>query len=227
MTEVWIAAVVWVVTHLGLSSTPARAALVRRIGPGPFMGLYSLIALVALGALVWAYVEAPRFDYLWLPNPDLYWIAKITMPIACILLLGGFMVPNPTMVGATVEDEDEIVAMARGVTRITRHPFQWAVVIWGLGHIAANGDHVSLVFFSALLLVSLLGTFLMDRKKAASFGDVWTAYTGVTSNVPFGAILTGRNRLQWDELWAPIAAGLVLYAVFYWGHEFMTGAIIV
>ena len=227
MTEIWIAAIAWVVTHLGLSSTPARAALVAKLGPNAFLGLYSLIAAATLGALIWAYGQAPRFDYLWLPNPDLYWVSKLTMPIACIFLLGGFMVPNPTMVGMTVEDDEQIVAMARGVTRITRHPFQWAVVIWSAGHIVANGDQVSIIFFSSIGIVSLAGTVLMDRKKAAAFGSVWAAYAGVTSNVPFAAILSGRNRLKWAELWVPIAAGLVLYAVFYWAHELITGAVIV
>ncbi len=227
MVEIWLAATLWVVTHLGLSSTPLRGALVGVVGEKGFAGVYSLVAFASLGFLIWVYGTVPRFDYFWLPNPDLYWVAKVTMPIALILMLGGFMVRNPTMVGATLDDAGAAAAMATGVTRITRHPFQWAVVIWGVGHIVANGDQVSVVFFSAFVLVSLAGTFLMDMKKRRSFGDAWSAYAGVTSNVPFAALMSGRNQLVLKELWLPVAVGLVAYALLYYFHEALFGALIV
>ena len=117
-------------------------------------------------AAVEADLRANTKNYLWMPNPDLYWVAKLTMPIALILLVGGFMVKNPTNVGMSIEDPDSAADMARGVTRITRHPLQWAIVLWAAGHIVANGDVVSIIFFSSFLLLSGVGSFLMDQKKA-------------------------------------------------------------
>ena len=93
----------------------------------------------------------PRFDYLWMPNPDLYWVAKITMPVAFVLLVGGFMVKNPTNVGMSIDSSEQAVEMAKGVTRITRHPLQWAIILWAIGHIVANGDYVSVIFFGSFL----------------------------------------------------------------------------
>ncbi len=228
MSEIWLAAAIWVVSHLGISSSPIRQRLVDKIGQGPYLGVYSLIAAASLGYLIWTYANVPRFDYLWLPDPALYWLAKVTMPIAFILLVGGFMVPNPTNVGMSL-DEDPATAgsLARGVTRITRHPLQWAIVIWGVGHIVANGDVVSVVFFASFVTLSGLGSWLMDIKKAKTMGPGWEAYANSTSNIPFAAILTGRNRLVIGELWLPVVVGIVVHAVVYYFHEAITGAVIV
>lgn len=227
MEEMLFATMLWLVSHLGISSTPLRGILTRTIGEGPYLAMYSLIAVVTLGYLIWVYTQVPRFDYLWLPNPDLYWVAKLTMPVAFILLLGGFLVKNPTAVGMKFDDPSQAADLARGVTRITRHPFQWAIIIWGVGHIIANGDNVSVVFFSGFVVLSLMGSVLMDAKKAATMGEGWQAYAGVTSNVPFAAILSGRNRLNIKELLMPIAIGVVAYGLAYYFHEAFTGAIVI
>ncbi len=226
MSEMMFAAVVWVVTHLGISSTPLRRMLVGGIGERAYLGLYSLVAAAALAYLIWTYTSVPRFDYLWMPNPDLYWVAKITMPIAFILLLGGFMVRNPTNVGMSIDSPEQAVEMARGVTRITRHPLQWAVILWALGHIVANGDVVSVTFFGSFLVLSLAGSFLMDIKKAAAMGEGWTAYAQVTSNVPFAALLSGRTKLNLKELALPVVVGLLAHVLASYFHESYTGTVI-
>ena len=227
MWEVFVAAAIWVGTHLGLSSTSVRQLLVQRLGAQGFLVVYSLIAAASLAYLIWIYTDVHRFDYAWLPNPDVYWVAKVSMPIALILTLGGFMVRNPTMVGATLENPSQARDMATGVTRITRHPFQWAVVIWGLSHIVANGDWVSIIFFASFVVLSAAGTVLMDIKKAATMGEAWQAYAGVTSNFPFAAIVAGRNRLVLRELLLPVLAGLVAYALLYYFHESFTGTVVI
>ncbi len=227
MNEMMVAALVWVVTHLGISSTSLRRILVEAIGEKAYLGLYSLVAAMALGFLIWTYTSVPRFDYLWMPNPDLYWVTKITMPIAFVLLLGGFMVKNPTNVGMSIDSSEQAVDMARGVTRITRHPLQWAVILWAVGHIVANGDTVSVIFFGSFLVLSLLGSFLMDKKKAETMGEGWAAYAQVTSNIPFAAILRGRTRLDLKELALPVVIGLLAHVLASYFHESYTGAVII
>ena len=98
--------------------------------------------------------------------------------------------------------------------------------MWGAGHMIANGDTASLVFFSSFVLLSFAGGYLIDRKKAQA-GDGWAAHAAVTSNLPFGAIFTGRNRVVLGELWLPTLVGLALYALMYWGHIYLAGVPIV
>ena len=211
-------------THFGLSSTPLRGVLTARLGERGYLGLYALLALATLSYLIWLYGQLPRYDYFWLPSPDLYLIPKIVMPLALILLVGGFMVKNPTNVGAEGLLKDPAEGdLARGVTRITRHPFQWGVVLWALSHLVANGDSISVVFFCTFALLSGIGTVLIDRKKALTLGADWLPYLDQTSNLPFGAIVTGRNRLVVAELWLPVVVGLVLYVGLFWGHVWVAG----
>ena len=58
-------------------------------------------------------------------------------------------------------------------------------------------------------------------------GANWSAYASVTSNVPFGAILSGRNKLVVKELVLPILIGLVVHVLAYYFHELYTGAIVI
>ena len=224
MIYISLAALLFVGTHLGISSTSLRTRIVGAVGERGYLVLYSLVAFATLSYLIWLYNALPRYDYFWMPSPERYMVAKVLMPLAMILALGGFLVKNPTLVGA-----ERLLAagggtdLARGVTRITRHPFQWGVLIWSIAHLVANGDANSVVFFSAFAVLAALGTVAMDRKKAASLGEGWAAYAQSTSNIPFAAIFSGRNRLVLAELWLPVLLGLAGYAALAWGHEWVSG----
>jgi uncharacterized membrane protein len=219
--ELILAGAVWVVTHLGLSSTGLRGVIVGAIGERGFQGVYSLVAAVSLVWLVMTYNATPQFDYLWGPDPALRMVPMIVMPFAFMFMLGGFMVRNPTAVGQ--EAQVKAVGEGSGFVRITRHPFQWSVVMWSVAHIIANGDTASLVFFGSLGLVSLLGGHLIDVKKARKMGADWDAFARATSNIPFAAILSGRNRLVLRELWLPALAGILVFGAAHAGHEWISG----
>ena len=150
-------------------------------------------------------------------------VLAVGFPVALIFALGGFLVRNPTMVGGERFLDEAGADPAQGVTRITRHPFQWGVLLWAIAHVLANGDSHSVVFFSTFGVLSGLGTVLMDRKKAAALGERWQRYAAVTSNVPFLAILKGRNRLVLRELVLPVLLGLGAYGALYWGHQWVSG----
>ena len=225
MLAVSIAGAILLLTHLGASGTGARERLVATLGEGAYLGLYSVLALLTIGGLIWAYTEAPRQDYFWYPSLTLNWAPKILLWPAAVLLLGGFMVRNPSTVGqgGLLEDPETRRAAATGVNRITRHPFQWAVILWASSHLVANGDTSSVAFFATFLLLSGLGTVSLDRKKARQLGAGWTEYAKLTSNVPFAAILRGANELKLGELWLPALLGTALYGAFYFGHEWIAG----
>jgi uncharacterized membrane protein len=221
LQELIFAGVLFVVAHLGVSSTPLRGVLVRTLGERGYLGVYSLIAVVTLVYLIVTFNGSSHAQFLWAPSSVLRGIAFAVMPIAFVFLLGGFMVRNPTAVGQ--EAGLATVGEGSGLLRITRHPFQWSVVLWASVHILANGDAASLIFFGSLGTLSLVGTFAIDAKKARAMAAAWSAFASVTSNVPFAAILAGRNRLVLGELWLPLGVGLIGYALLLWGHVYVSG----
>jgi uncharacterized membrane protein len=202
MGSLLAATAAFLATHF-VSSTPLRAKLAGAMGEWPYRGLYSIIAALTLGWMIWAYAAAPH-EPLW---QGLNAIAYMVMPLAFLLLACGYW-RNPTMVGAEKLLKSE--EPARGVIRITRHPLMWAVMLWAASHIAARGELRALVFFGGLFVLAALGTALIDMKKGSS--PDWPRFAAVTSNIPFVAIAQGRNRMAWREIgWLRPAIGLALY----------------
>ena len=214
-----LATVAFLVTHY-VASTPLRGVLVESLGERPYLGAYSLVSFVALGWMIYAYLHAP-FMPLW-QVPGLKMWPLFVMPFALILLACGVMSRNPT----AVRQEDALKAEepARGIVRVTRHPLMWSFGLWSAVHLLARGDAASLIFFGGFFLLALSGTVLIDARKADTLGEDWTRFAAVTSNIPFRAIIEGRNRFILSEIgWMKILTGLVLYGVLLGLHSYLFG----
>jgi uncharacterized membrane protein len=208
-------------SHIVLSSTRLRGNLREQIGERGYLALYSVVALATFAWFVTAYAHAPQIT-LWPFSPLLALVPLVVMPIAGILLIGGYTTPNPTAVG--MERAAGADDPAPGIMRVTRHPVLWAIGLWALSHIPPNGDLASLIFFLSLAALALGGTVLIDRKKRLALGSNWPRLAEVTSNVPFLAILAGRTRLRAHEIGLlRIVAGILLFAVLLLAHPLFTG----
>jgi uncharacterized membrane protein len=217
-SQLYFATAAFIATHF-ISSTPLRGALVRGLGDKGYTVAYSLVAAVTLGWMIWAFSNAP-------PEPNftpVRWLPMVLMPFAFVLLACGLLSRNPTLVGAEklLKCDDP----ARGIIRITRHPLMWSFMLWGLAHLLARGERASTVFFGGILALAALGALLMDQRKARTLGEDWQRFAAVTSYVPFGAVLQGRNRIAWREIgWRNPTIGLALYALFFSGHTLLFGS---
>jgi len=204
VTTLVAATLVFLATHF-IASTPLRPLLVNAIGEWPYRGAYSLVALVTLAWMGWAFANAPR-EPLWVGIREMPYLV---MPLAFMLIACGYG-RNPTMVGADrlLKSEDP----ARGIIRITRHPIMWGIMLWAASHILARGDLRSLIFFGSLLGLAAIGTLLMDSRKKPN--PDWARFAAVSSNIPFVAVAQGRNRVVWREIgWLRPAAGLAAFFV--------------
>jgi uncharacterized membrane protein len=221
LLSLMIAAIAFCGSHVLLSSTRMRGSLREQLGEYGFLAVYSLTAAVTFAWFLMAYTRAPTME-LWPRQPWTALVPVVVMPLATILLIAGYTTPNPTTVGMerTARADDP----APGILRVTRHPVMWAIGLWAISHLVANGDLRSLIFFGALALLSLGGTVLIDRKKRLALGSDWPRLAALTSNFPFAALVTGRTRVRWrDVSILRIIAGLLLYAVFFRAHAVITG----
>jgi uncharacterized membrane protein len=217
MLQLAIACLVFLALHV-VPSTPLRPALVRAIGERPYLGLFSLASFAGIAWMVIAYKAAP-VAVLW---PGIRHLPSAIMPFALILIVAGGMTPNPSAVGAAKLLERE--NPARGVLRITRHPIMWGIMLWAGAHLLARGELRSTLFFGSFLLLAAAGTVLMDRRKAAQYGDAWARYARLTSNVPFVAVAQGRNHFAWREIGvAKVVIALVVFAVIFHFHVWLFG----
>jgi len=220
MTLLIVACVAFTVLHLGVSSTSLRGILLDAAGENGYLALYSLLAFASLGMMIYAYGGTEHTDYLWQPSPVAYSVTKVLVLFAIVLLVMGTMTRNPT----AVKMEGAIHQEVKGILKITRHPTQWAILLYSIGHIIANGDKASIIFFGTLIVVSSIGMVAMDARKRENYDEKWQAFYSSTSLIPFGALIGGKARLGLGEInWLAVIIGLVLYACTYWLHDMISG----
>ena len=205
------AGVAWFLLHAAVAGSPLRFWLLGRVGEKAYRGGFSLASVASLIWLIHEYGRAPYLP-LWLTPHPLRLVPIALVPIAFVFLVGAFMVPSPTAVGGerVLAKQAEKQSEPRGLLRVTRHPFLWSVVIWSVAHLLANQDPGSLIFFGSLGGTALRGAFDIDRKRRRTNPEAFARFEALTSNVPFGAVLAGRNRVVLRELWLPLLLGLAL-----------------
>ena len=86
MSILILAALVWIGLHIGVAGSKLRDVIVRRIGDGPFRGLFSLLSIVAIWFLVSAWRGAPT-EPLWDAPPWPRWLLAAVMLVAFLLFV--------------------------------------------------------------------------------------------------------------------------------------------
>lgn len=200
-------------SHMGLSSIRVRERLVARLGQGPFLGLYSLLAFLFFVPLVWTYFANKHAGpLLWsIPlGPGLRWALYAGMLIAYVLIVAGLFRPSP----ASVVPGDPT---PRGAQRLTRHPLFMGFGLFGLLHLVPNGNAADVAFFGGFPLFALIGCRHQDERKLASGPPEFAAFHRETPFFPF----TGTATMQGlRELGPAIVVGaLVTTVVLRWFHR--------
>jgi uncharacterized membrane protein len=219
------AAAFFVLIHLAVSGTRVRDGLVARLGAGPYMGLFSLLSVAGLVWLGFAFGDARGSAWnaaYWAPTPAMRGVQLILQLVALLLIFPGLTTPNPTSVRQ--EGALERPDVVQGMLRITRHPFLWGVAVWAAGHLLVNGERASLVLFGSMLVLAVFGTASIDAKRKRALGPTWDAFAAQTSNLPFAAILAGRQKLAVGEIgWWRILGAVAIWAALAWGHPMLFG----
>lgn len=212
MDSLLLAGAVFVGIHLCIAGTRLRDRIVAATGEQIYLGLFSLLSIASLTWLILAYRAAPR-AHLWTTPTSLRAAAIPLLLIAVGLVVIGLTTPSPTATGgAGALDRDDA---ARGILRVTRHPFLCGVALWAALHVLLNGDSASLVLFGTLLILASMGPASIDAKRRRAYGERWTRFAARTSVLPFAAIAGGRNTLRLGEIgaWRAALALLVYLAL--------------
>ncbi len=120
------------IPHL-LRETGIRQAVVDACpSENAYKGIYSLLALIGLGLIIWGKSIAP-FTMLWEPIFQLRYISHVLMIPAFILIIAG----NTPLCY---------------MRHYLRNPMLLGVTFWGLAHLWANGDMASMLLFGGFTL---------------------------------------------------------------------------
>ncbi|XSG84263.1 MAG: NnrU family protein [Methylohalobius sp. ZOD2] len=221
MLQLILAAAFFLGIHLGVSGTGLRFKLIESYGEKPYRIAFAIAASLGLIWLVYAWRGAPYLP-LWGQPAIFRYLAVGLMPVAFYLVVVALTTKNPAMMG-----QENILDRENGgigPLRITRHPLMWGIALWALLHLLANGDWAALVFFGSFLILTVKGTFDIDRKRLREYGESWQRYMEKTSNLPFQAIVQGRQKFDWRELsWWRIGVTLVVYGGLLHAHARLFG----
>lgn len=222
MFEFWLSLFVFMASHSVISRSGLRDWLVGRLGEKLYLILYSLISIVLLAWLIISAQNAPRTQ-LWPWLYDLYWIPNIIMPFACILLVSGFIVPNPLSIAA---NEKEFNPEKPGfIVALTRHPVLWGFFLWSASHVVPNGEYPLVFMFGIFAGFSLIGLKIVDRKRIRELGmEQWETLAKNTHTVLFTSrsLWSGQFQFTRHDI-TGIVSGLFVYLLLYNLHEFLFG----
>jgi len=217
VTALWLA---FGGTHVGLAAAPIRGALVQRLGARGFGLVFSAVAAITFALLVHYYAEHRFEGARGLALGEVAWIrwSAIAAIAAGVTLLPSSLFSYPTTPYALFREETE--HEARGIERVTRHPFLAAMALFALGHVLLATHLVGTVFAAGFSVLVIGGALHQDRKLAAEKGPAFGRYVASTSGIPFLAILRGDQRLVARELpWGMLALGFVLALVLRSVHD--------
>ena len=224
LTWLATAGLVLLATHFGLASRPLRGLLVGVIGESAFRGVYSLISLAALVWLAVAFAQAPTGAVLWTLGGWGTAFAHVLVLFGLVLLVAGVSGPNPTLQAQMVGGVEPV--RTAGALRVTRHPLMWAIGLWAIGHLFANGEFRVVLLMGTLAVLALFGTMRLDAKFARREPQRYRAFMAATSNLPFLAIVRGRQsaKATLDEMGrVRPAAAVLLYLVMFYAHPWLGG----
>ena len=203
-----------------LSHGAIRENLVAKLGQWPFRGLYSVISFLTLGtaAVLW-WQNRHLGPVLWELNP---WvergIALVIMLVAIEFIALSLANPSPA---SMLPGNNE----PRGILRVTRHPMNMGLALFGLAHVLANGTVGDVAFFGAFVIVGVAGPFHMDARLKKERGEGFAEFCRQTSVIPFLAILQGRTKFRADEISFPLfLIGVIVYIVLVVFHGRFFGA---
>ena len=124
---------VFIGAHVFVTRRAARAAVIARIGEGPYKGLFSLVSLAGLALIVIGFALYRRTGWIEVWTPPV-WTRYVAIPLVWLAFI---------CVAAAYFPGD--------IKRRLKHPMLVGVKLWALAHLLANGDLGSIVLFGSLL----------------------------------------------------------------------------
>lgn len=194
-----------------LLSHPLRAQLVSRLGEKGFQGLYSVLALVTFGLMIYFYRVIGREPQVWNFGEWVWPVGAVLMWLGSILFVGSFL-GNPALPGARLERGKT----PQGVFAITRHPMMWGFALWAAVHFAVTGTGKALVFDGAIFFLAVAGSIGQDAKKRKLMGERFHEWTAQTALIPFA------RGIAWPGMTA-FLGGTLLFLLATWLHPMPVG----
>lgn len=174
-------------------SRASGADLRQRLGYGPYMGLYSLVAIIGLTLIIMGYGSMRPALVLYNPPAWTAHLNYLLMLVALIMLAAAY-VPKGH------------------IAKALKHPMLAAVKVWALGHLLANGELNSVILFGAFLAYGVFDRIAVKRRGDLGAGAVTSpslagdALAIAIGTAAYAAILVWLHPVLFGvAIWPPVA----------------------
>jgi len=142
-----IGLIVFLGAHVFVTMRGERAALVAKVGAGPYRGLFSLVSIVGIVLIGFGFARyrATGLIPLWYPPG---WTRQIVVAL---------MWPASIAVVAAYIPGD--------IKRVLKHPLLVGVKLWAFAHLCANGDLGGIILFGSVLAWAVYDRITLKRRS--------------------------------------------------------------
>ncbi len=139
--------VVFLGAHVFVSMRNERAALISKIGRGPYLGLFALVSIVGivLIGVGFARYRAAGLIPVWYPPA---WTRQI--------VVAAMWPASIAVVAAYIPGDNK---------RVLKHPMLVGVKIWAVAHLCGNGDLGGMILFAAVLAWAVYDRISLKRRS--------------------------------------------------------------
>jgi uncharacterized membrane protein len=132
--------------HAFVTCRAQRAAVIARIGEGPYKGLFSLVAAIGLILIGYGFSVYRTTGWIdvWYPPRWTHYVTQLLMWPASIFVVAAYI---------------------RGdLWRALKHPMLVGVKTWAVAHLISNGDLGSIVLFGSVLAWAVFDRITLKRR---------------------------------------------------------------
>jgi len=140
---------VFIVPHAFVTRRGERAALIARMGEGPYKIAFSVVAIVAVVLIGWGFAVYRTTGWIdvWYPPAWTRHVTVTLMWIAVICVAAAYAPGN--------------------IKRVLKHPMLVGVKLWAFAHLLANGDLGSIILFGSILAWAVYDRITLKRRADA------------------------------------------------------------
>jgi uncharacterized membrane protein len=141
--------VVFLGAHVFVSMRDERAALISKVGQGPYRGLFSLVSIVGIVLICYGFAiyRAAGLIPVWYPPPWTRHIVELLMWPASVMVAAAYIPGN--------------------IKRVLKHPMLAGVKTWAFAHLCANGDLGGIILFGSVLAWAVYDRITLKHRKDA------------------------------------------------------------
>lgn len=151
MTLLIIGLVIFFAVHLVPAMTGLKQSLKDRFGDNGYRGVFTVISLVGFVLIIWGYARAEWADVYFPPD----WGRSVTM---ILVLLAFILLAAANMKGR--------------IRKTLKHPMLIGILLWGAGHLLANGDQASVLLFGSFVAYAVVDITLASAQGRVAQFDV-------------------------------------------------------